>query len=39
MRERDMLEVGLCDRCGTEWRSGYVIGKEWVCWGCLEGDE
>ncbi len=31
------MEVGDCDRCGTEWRSGGIIGAEWVCWKCGEG--
>ncbi len=32
------MEVGDCDICGTEWRSGRIIGAKWVCWKCEEGD-
>ncbi len=30
----ESAEVGACDRCGVEWRSGSVVDNEWLCWRC-----
>ncbi len=32
-----MTEVGLCDECGVEWRSGEVVDMDtWLCWKCID---
>ncbi len=29
-------EIGECDSCGVEWRSGGLVEGRWLCWKCQD---